>query len=238
MNLDLEENLMRMLYRGAVVASVIASSFVVHGTELTATEEIDSCDCMPECIVAYVTRIASGGEYTEKDAESVSEHCEERAVSPLRNLMSLDEVPFHTKGFAALCLGKIGTADCEAALLDYIQLSRSEPISVDEYISIQMALYGLGFVGSDEAIKFLRLLCSADYWLNRDDIAMFTSATNAQGQEKQTFGIDEWRGFALAGFQALEPEKEREELQLLRADETYEALFPSIDSKIAASNKN
>ncbi len=223
-------------YIFSVVISLIVLSSIVQGAEPNAGAEIESCDCTQDCIEAYVTN-TSEGVYTANEAERVSEHCGERAVLPLRDLLASEEASFRSKGFAALCLGKIGTADCETALLDYIQLSRSQAVSVEEYTSIQMALYGLGFIGSEEAIKFLRLLCSEEYWLNRDDIRSLTSDINAQGRKKPKFEIETWRSSALAGIEVLAPEKAQEVFQLLRADETYEALFPSIDSAIAALNK-
>lgn len=217
----------------------IGSIVLLAGVALAkqpAIIEIEDCDCSPRCIENYVT-LWSKGEYTEKEADRLSNHCGEKAVAPLRKLVSSVDASTRSKGFALLCLGKIGTPDCETALIDYIQLSRTESVSLDEYVSMQMALYGLGFIGSERAIEFLRLLCSEEYWKNRGDIAKLTTPRSAETAATPSFGIDTWRSSALAGIGAMEPAKALKEFERLRRDESHRALFHSIDGAITATKK-
>lgn len=198
-------------------------------SEPWASVEIEDCDCTPACIESYVAQFKD--EYTAKEAERVSKHCGESAVDPLRKLLKSDEVAITTKGFVLLCLGKIGTTECETALMEFVQTPRTELVSDKKRISVQMALYGLGFVGSEESIKFLRLLCTEEYWLNREDSAMWVPLDGKLNEARK------WQSSAMAGLGALESEKAIQELERLRADEKYKTFFPSIDGAIAATTE-
>lgn len=191
--------------------------------------EIEDCDCTPACIESYVAQFKD--EYTANEAERVSKHCGENAVAPLVKMLKSDELSITTKGFIMLCLGKIGTADCETALIEFVQTPRTELVSDKERISVQMALYGLGFIGSEESIKFLRLLCTEEYWLKREDSTMWAPLDGKLNE------VRTWQDSAMAGLGALAPEKSIQELERLRADERYKTFFPSIDGAIAATKE-
>ena len=196
---------------------------------VSASGEIEDCDCTPACIESYVAQFKE--EFTANEAERVSRHCGESAVDPLRKLLKSDEVAITTKGFVLLCLGKIGTTECETALMEFVQTPRTELVSDEQRISVLMALYGLGFTGSEEAIEFLRLLCTEEYWLKREDSAMWVPLDGKLNEARK------WQSSAIAGMSALEPEKSIHELERLRADETYKTFFPSIDGAIAATKE-
>ncbi len=190
-------------------------------------------DCTHDSVVAYITGGDPDASYSEGDMAPVVEKCGSDALAPLEEVLKDSSMPHLVRGRAALCIGLIGVPAGTEPLIRYVQHSRTDqPISVNEYTSMKLAMHSLGFIGSDRAIAFLKLLCTEDYWLNRSDVAMLAPDIDASDGGWRGATIVQWRRSALAGIATMESTEALEVLTELRREGAADDILHAIDRSI------
>ena len=209
---------------------LIIMGLFLTGACLAQTAQEPQDDCTREKLVSHFIAKIKSWRFTESDAEAIAEDCGIDALPALTDILNDGQTPPLARGFAAMCIGKTGQPESAKTIIQFIEKPRSEPIvSTDEFVSFQLAMYGLAYIGTDECIAFLKTLCSEDYWLNRDDRAMFYPDEALDSSDKYRPHINNWCRAAVAGLGALDPPKALEELNALRGTPTVAGIENSVE---------
>ncbi len=108
-------------------------------------------------------------EWREWEAEAFVEKYGADAVPVLIGMLQEKDVSPSAKGKAAFYLGKFRQPSAIKPIIALIESPLPEEIGTQEKPRLYGALLGLGFIGSDEALDYLKKLASDDYWLKRPE---------------------------------------------------------------------
>ena len=155
----------------AVVLAIACCSAPVSGPELSDTA------------LNAIRAEMDVHEWREWEAEAFVEKYGADAVPVLIGMLKEKGVSPFTKGKAAVYLGKFRQPSAVQPIIALIESPLSEEIDVQEKSRLYGALLGLGFIGSDEALDYLKKLAGDDYWLKRPERPRMT---HTKMNEEQT----------------------------------------------------